>query len=159
MAFEVNGETYHYAPELLNDIKIKPNLIQLEVLPQLSNCRKLGWNKGLVIMPTGTGKTYLSAMDSYQYYLENQQAKFLFVVHRLDILTQSRIAYEDVWSNEILGILTGDTKEHIKDCRILFASKDSLCNDDSLNFLVKIILIILLLMKYIMEKLLHIEKY
>ena len=65
---EINLTLKKYAPELLNDSKIDPNPIQLEVLPQLKNCRKLGWDKGLVIMPTGTGKTYLSAMDSLQYY-------------------------------------------------------------------------------------------
>lgn len=130
---EINLTLKKYAPELLNDSKIDPNPIQLEVLPQLKNCRKLGWDKGLVIMPTGTGKTYLSAMDSLQYYRENPNAKFLFVVHRLDILTQSKVAFEDVWSNEIFGLLTGEVKEHVDDCRILFASKDSLCNDDILN--------------------------
>lgn len=130
---EINLTLKKYAPELLGDIKIEPNPIQLEVLPQLKNCRELGWTKGLVIMPTGTGKTYLSAMDAYNYYLENPNAKFLFIVHRLDILTQSKNAFEDVWPNEILGLLTGETKEHVRDCRILFASKDSLCLDETLN--------------------------
>lgn len=118
---------------MLSDIKVRPNLIQLEDLPQLRNCRELGWTKGLVIMPTGTGKTYLSAMDSYNYHLENPNAKFLFVAHRLDILTQAKVAFEDIWSNETLGQLTGETKEHIEDCTVLFASRDSLCTDETLH--------------------------
>lgn len=130
---EIKLTLKRYAPELLNDIKVNPNPIQIEVLAQLENCRKLGWDKGLVIMPTGTGKTYLSAMDALNYYKEHPNAKFLFVVHRLDILTQSKIAFEDVWSNEILGLLTGETKEHVDDCRVLFASKDTLCSDEVLE--------------------------
>lgn len=130
---EIKLTLKRYAPELLSDVKVVPNPIQSEVLQQLKNCRKLGWKKGLVIMPTGTGKTYLSAMDALSYHIENPNAKFLFVVHRLDILTQSKIAFEDVWTNEKLGLLTGETKENVNDCRILFASKDSLCSDEVLE--------------------------
>lgn len=126
---EINLTLKKYAPELLSDVKIEPNPIQKEVLPQLKMCRQLGWDRGLVIMPTGTGKTYLTAMDSYNYFLENPKSKFLFLVHRLDILTQSKIAFEDVWHDETLGLLTGEVKEHINDCIVLFTSKDSLCNE------------------------------
>lgn len=122
-----------YAPELLQDVKISPNLIQSEVLEQLKYYRDIGWKKGLVIMPTGTGKTYLAALDALNYYRDHPNARFLFIVHRLDILTQSKVAFEDVWTDEIMGLLTGEAKEHIKDSRILFASKDSLCNDTILH--------------------------
>lgn len=122
-----------YAPELLGNIKIEPNIIQKEVLPQLKRYRELGWKKGLVIMPTGTGKTYLTAMDSYNYFLENPSAKFLFIAHRIDILTQSRNAYNDIWENINSGLLTGDVKENINSCTILFASKDSLYRENILT--------------------------
>lgn len=122
-----------YAPELLSSTKVSPNPIQEEVLQKLHTDRELGWNKGLVIMPTGTGKTYLTAMDSLHYFSEHPEARFLFIVHRLDILTQSKIAFEDVWTTEQMGILTGETKENVDDCRILFASKDSLCKEETLN--------------------------
>lgn len=130
---EINLTLKKYAPELLSDIKVDPNPIQKEVLPQLEYCRSLGWNKGLVIMPTGTGKTYLAAMDSYNYYLKNPTARFLFLVHRLDILTQSKLAFADVWNNAVFGLLTGEVKEHVNDCTVLFASKDSMCGESTLT--------------------------
>ncbi|MDB9454228.1 DEAD/DEAH box helicase family protein [Dolichospermum circinale] len=74
-----------YAPNLLSEYSLKPNAIQNEVLAVLDyfrNVRKL--NKGIIIMPTGTGKTILSALDA-----KRMGGRVLFVVHRLDILTQS----------------------------------------------------------------------
>lgn len=121
-----------YAPELLSDIEIKPNQIQREVLTELKNKRALGWHKGLVIMPTGTGKTYLSALDSIQYNSIKPNARILFVAHRIEILAQSRTAYNNVWNKVKFGFLGGGTFENVHDCKILFASKDSLCRDETL---------------------------
>lgn len=122
-----------YAPELLPDISITPNQIQKEVLPELENKRKLGWHKGLVIMPMGTGKTYLSALDALQYNDKNPNARFLFIVHRLEILTQSKEAYSDVWPNVKIGQLGGGVAENVKNSKILFASKDTLCREETLK--------------------------
>lgn len=122
-----------YAPELLPEVQIKPNEIQREVLSELKTKRALGWHKGLVIMPTGTGKTYLSALDALQYNKDHPNAKFLFVVHRLEILSQSRAAYSDVWGKVKFGFLGGGTAENVEDCKILFASKDSLYREETLN--------------------------
>lgn len=122
-----------YAPELLPEIQIIPNEIQREVLSELKTKRALGWHKGLVIMPTGTGKTYLSALDALQYNKDHPNAKFLFVVHRLEILSQSKAAYSDVWGKVKLGFLGGGTAENVDDCKILFASKDSLYRDETLS--------------------------
>lgn len=133
---EINLTLKKYAPELLSGINVEPNLIQREVLSKLKTCRELGWNKGLVIMPTGTGKTYLAAMDSYNYFLEKPQARFLFVVHRIDILTQSKVAFEDIWQNELFGLFA-ETKEHVDSCRVLFASKDSLYKPENLQLFKK----------------------
>lgn len=126
-----------YAPELLPEVKIKPNEIQKEVLRELENKRALGWKKGLVIMPTGTGKTYLSALDALQYSKTHSKAKILFVAHRLEILSQSKSAYADVLGNEKFGFLGGGTAENVHDCKVLFASKDSLCREENLNLFSK----------------------
>lgn len=130
---EINLTLKKYAPELLGNIKVEPNIIQKEVLPQIKKYRDLGWNKGLVIMPTGTGKTYLTAMDAYNYYIENPNSKFLFIAHRIDLLSQSRNAFENIWTDLNSGLLTGEVKENINNCTILFASKDSLYRDATLN--------------------------
>jgi len=114
-------------PELLN-FNIIPNYLQGQVLSALDYYRKQGWKKGVVILPTGTGKTYLSAFDSL-----NAKGKILFIVHRLDILSQSKEAFEKVYPNEKIGLLTGEEKYNVNNSKILFVSKDTLRNVDILQ--------------------------
>lgn len=123
-----------YGPVFLPETRIEPNALQKEVLPQLKSKRDLGWKKGLCIMPVGTGKTYTAALDSYDYLLENEGfGKTLFIVHKLGILQQSYNAFHDVWKGSKFGLLTGTEKTNVKSCDILFASKDSLCVDETLH--------------------------
>lgn len=109
------------APSLLGDEPIKPNALQQEALQALEFYRAKGWRKGVVILPTGTGKTILSAIDAKRF-----GGKVLFLVHRLDILKQSIAAYQRVWPQMRVGILTGEAKENESKCDVLFASKDTL---------------------------------
>ena len=82
--------------------------MQEEVL-QAVNCYRndCRWRKGIVVLPTGTGKTILSAIDLMQI-----GKKILFIAHRLDILAQSIDAYK--FTNPTIkikiGILTGKYK-------------------------------------------------
>lgn len=115
-------------PALLSETIIEPNYLQKNVLESLDYYRAKGWKKGIVILPTGTGKTFLSAFDSLKV-----QGRILFIVHRLDILSQSREAFEKIYPNEKLGLLTGEEKENVTDSKVLFASKDTLRNIDILN--------------------------
>ena len=115
-------------PELISETIIKPNYLQKEVLKALHLYRERGWKKGIVVLPTGTGKTYLSAFDTLK-----TEGRILFIVHRLDVLNQSKTAFEKVYPKEKLGLLTGDIKEHLKDSKILFSSKDSLKNASNLK--------------------------
>lgn len=111
-----------HAPELLTTYALAPNPIQQEALDALAFYRGAGArNKGVVILPTGTGKTILSAMDARRV-----GGRTLFLVHRLDILKQSMDAYSLVWPQMRPGLLTGDVKENELDCDVLFASKDTL---------------------------------
>jgi len=109
-----------YAPALLGEEPIKPNPLQQEALQALDFYRGKGWKKGVVILPTGTGKTILSALDA-----KRLGGKVLFLVHRLDILKQSIAAYQKVWPQMRVGILTGEARENESDCDVLFASKDT----------------------------------
>ena len=110
------------APELLANHELKPNEIQREALNALEFHRNtMGWTRGIVVMPTGTGKTILSALLARLV-----GGKVLFLVHRLDILSQSIDAYRMVWPTMKAGHLTGDLRQDELDCDVLFASKDTL---------------------------------
>lgn len=119
-------------PKILSEAVVTPNYLQEQVLDSLNYHRNKGWKKGIVILPTGTGKTYLSAFDS-----QNAEGRILFIVHRLDILSQSKTTFEKVYPNAKLGFLTGEIKENVEDAKILFASKDSLRNTEILQSFTK----------------------
>ena len=62
---------------------IEPNPAQVEALYELEKTREEGYDKALVVAATGTGKTYLAALDSKDY------GKILFVAHREEIIRQA----------------------------------------------------------------------
>lgn len=112
------------ADKLLNEIRygitaeIRPHEIQEEALDALATTRAGGSDKGLVVLATGVGKTYLSAFDVRNTGSE----KVLFVVHIKEILRQSRMSFEDVLYDKIddMGFLHGEIKDIKKN--ILFSS-------------------------------------
>jgi superfamily II DNA or RNA helicase len=111
-----------HAPSMLVEYALSPNPIQLEALDALTHARDIrGWDKGVVVMPTGTGKTILSALDA-----KRVGGRVLYLVHRLDILSQSLDAYRAVWGSLKDGLLTGVERRDEKTCDVLFASKDTL---------------------------------
>lgn len=111
-----------YAPYLLSEYSLDPNQVQIEALDALGHARGVrGWQKAVVVMPTGTGKTILSALDAKRH-----GGRVLFLVHRLDILTQSLNAFKKVWGKVREGLLTGVERYDELTCEVLFASKDTL---------------------------------
>jgi diadenosine tetraphosphate (Ap4A) HIT family hydrolase/HKD family nuclease len=65
---------------------IMPRAIQEEALVALKRSRQTGEGRGLVVLATGLGKTWLAA-----FYVRDLQAqRVLFVAHREEILRQSR---------------------------------------------------------------------
>ena len=117
-----------HAPGLLSEYTLDPNQVQIEALSALAHSRtKRGWSKAVVVMPTGTGKTILSALDAKRH-----GGRVLFLVHRLDILSQSMDAYRMVWGALKEGMLTGDERYKEHECEVLFASKDTLRQPDVL---------------------------
>jgi superfamily II DNA or RNA helicase len=112
----------NYAPHLLSNYSLEPNTIQIEALESLNYARSVReWKKGVIVMPTGTGKTILSALDA-----KSHGGRVLFIVHRLDILSQSINAYKSVWGILNEGLLTGEERYSETSCDVLFASKDTL---------------------------------
>ena len=121
-----------YLPEVISEDEMKPNYLQEKALDALDFYRDKGWKKGIVVLPTGTGKTFLSAFDAKKF-----GGRVLFIVHRLDILGQSKDAFEKAWPKAKLGLLTGEVKENTHNSDVLFASKDTLRNPDYLSLFKK----------------------
>lgn len=124
----IRGLISETSPELLPESEVVPNEIQTEALDALDYCRRVNaWQKAIVIMPTGSGKTLLSALDGKRF-----GGRQLFLVHRLDILAQSVEVYKMVWPMMNYGFLTGEVQENEMECDVLFASKDTLRQPDQL---------------------------
>ena len=89
----LDNKFYEY--KLTNE-KIKPNYMQEKALKYLKEYREQGYDKGLVIAATGTGKTYLSAFD----VKETNADKVLFLVHNRLILTNAIDTYKKVFPSK-----------------------------------------------------------
>ncbi|WP_369717470.1 DUF3427 domain-containing protein [Leptotrichia alba] len=122
-----------------------PNSMQKRVLEKLKETRINGNKKGLVISATGTGKTYLAAMDIKQFFeidsnnenklfeitneiLKTPNIKFLFIAHREELLENAMNVFSRILKidkNEF-GRIYGGLKEINKS--MIFASIQSLRN-------------------------------
>jgi superfamily II DNA or RNA helicase/HKD family nuclease len=105
-----------------------PNRMQQAALFSLTTLRKEEKRRGLIISATGTGKTYLAAFDVQNYHPQ----KFLFVVHREQILRKAMHSFKDVLggSADDYGVLSGGTKEI--DRKYVFATIQTLSRPDIL---------------------------
>lgn len=109
---------------------IKPNKMQKEELKNLQKLRLLRETKGLIISATGTGKTYLAALDVKNY----NPKRFLFVAHREQILKKSLDSFHKVLGGDKktnYGILSGNAKN--TDTKYLFATVQTLSKAENLN--------------------------
>ena len=104
-----------------------PNSIQTEALESLVISREQGFRRGLVVLATGLGKTWLSAFDSEQM----QAQKVLFVAHREEILKQAEETFVRIRPNAKVGRYNGKEKELNVD--MLFASVQTIGRSDHLN--------------------------
>lgn len=123
------ADEYLYKLYINNYSGINPHEIQQEALDQIEESRRLGCNRGLVVLATGLGKTYLAAFDVKRF----QPKKVLFIVHILEILKQTMKSFQDVLANESseMGLFTGDDKSIEK--KYLFASIQSLSRKQNLE--------------------------
>ncbi|WP_417436815.1 DEAD/DEAH box helicase family protein [Idiomarina abyssalis] len=92
-----------------------PRLAQIEALNALAKTRTEGFKRGLVVLATGMGKTWLSAFDVKQF----KAKRVLFVAHREEILLQAQRTF-----SELLTLSTGfyNGKQRDKNAECLFAS-------------------------------------
>lgn len=95
-----------------------PHEIQVQALDALRSARATGMRRGLVVLATGLGKTWLSAYDSREF------SRVLFVAHREEILNQAIETYRRIRPQSVLGRYTGTEKS--LDADVLFASIQTL---------------------------------
>lgn len=103
----------------------EPHAIQLQALEALKITREEGNHRGLVVLATGLGKTWLSAFDSSGF------ERVLFVAHREEILEQALRTFRRIRPNASLGRYMGQRRD--ADAEILFASVQTLSRAEHLN--------------------------
>ena len=97
-----------------------PRPVQQEALAALVQTRLQGFRRGLVVMATGFGKTWLAAFDTAR----PQFRRVLFVAHREEILRQSLDVFRRVQPDADLGLYYGGAKQ--PGASVLFASVQTL---------------------------------
>jgi len=98
----------------------EPNSIQKEALAALANSREQGFRRGVVVLATGLGKTWLCAFDSQQM----NAGRVLFVAHREEILKQAEETFVRIRPDVKVGRYNGVEKKLNVD--MLFASIQTL---------------------------------
>lgn len=103
----------------------QPHGAQIEALHFLEQSRREGFRRGMVVMATGVGKTYLAAFDSAKF------RRVLFVAHREEILRQAWQTFERVVPEKTKGWFNAESKT--TDADLVFASVQTLSQDQYLN--------------------------
>ncbi len=83
-------------------VQVEPKPFQMEMLAALDSERQRGHFRNLVVAPTGTGKTWVSAFD-YQRLRRGGFERLLFVAHRNEILEQSQEVFRLVLDDPMFG--------------------------------------------------------
>jgi superfamily II DNA or RNA helicase/SAM-dependent methyltransferase/SOS-response transcriptional repressor LexA len=98
----------------------QPNDIQLEALTALAETRENGYRRGLVVLATGLGKTWLAAFDAVRMGAR----RILFVAHREEILSQAAATFIRILPGKRVGSYTGRSRDG--DVDVLCASVQTL---------------------------------
>lgn len=105
----------------------EPTPIQIEALEALENTRALRYRRGLTVLATGLGKTWLAAFDAKQINAK----RVLFVAHREEILIQAEKTFLRIMPNTRTGFYTGNIKDEKAD--VLCASVQTLGQETHLE--------------------------
>lgn len=98
----------------------QPSSEQQQALDALTATRQTGFQRGLVVMATGLGKTFLAAFDARQMGAQ----RVLFVAHREEILLQAEATFQRVLPRVRVGRYYADQREEEAD--MVFASVQTL---------------------------------
>lgn len=117
-------------PYFLHQDSFSPTYPQQTALDNMEFYRNNGNNKGVVLMPTGMGKTVLAALDAKRI-----NGKTLFVVHRNDILQEAFHKFNEIWPESTKGFFNADEKNTT--AQVIFASKDTLYREGNITLFSK----------------------
>jgi len=118
-AVEAGSQEQEPAPE--------PTAIQREALDALEESRARGFRRGLVVLATGLGKTWLAAFDSKQLGAR----RILFIAHREEILNQAAETFLRIRPKSRVGLYMGGS--HDVDVDTLCASVQTLARASHLE--------------------------
>lgn len=85
----------------------KPTTVQATALEKLAATRAEGFRRGLVVLATGLGKTWLAAFDVAQVGAR----RVLFVAHREEILQQAAETFVRIRPGVRVGLYTGKSRD------------------------------------------------
>lgn len=84
-----------------------PTPVQAEALDALATTRREGYRRGLVVLATGLGKTWLAAFDANAFGAR----RVLFVAHREEILNQAAETFLRMRPRARIGFYMGQTRD------------------------------------------------
>lgn len=96
------------------NIPLRPRPAQEAALDALERTLEEEYDKAMVVMATGLGKTYLAG------FLAQRFERVLFIAHREEILFQARRSFQQIMPSRSYGIYNGEFKDGNADC--VFAS-------------------------------------
>lgn len=105
----------------------EPTKIQHEALAALTASREGGFRRGLVVLATGLGKTWLAAFDAVRLGAR----RILFVAHREEILGQAAATFVRILPTRRVGYYTGRSRD--ADVDVLCASVQTLSKPEHLE--------------------------
>lgn len=104
-----------------------PTIVQQQALSALSESRSENYRRGLVVLATGLGKTWLAAFDTQAVGAR----RVLFVAHREEILDQAAATFLRIRPGSRVGYYAGQQRD--VDADILCASVQTLGKDAHLE--------------------------
>jgi superfamily II DNA or RNA helicase/SAM-dependent methyltransferase/SOS-response transcriptional repressor LexA len=105
----------------------EPTTVQNDALAALAASREGGYRRGLVVLATGLGKTWLAAFDAVRMGAR----RVLFVAHREEILGQAASTFIRILPRKRVGYYTGRSRD--ADVDVLCASVQTLAKAEHLE--------------------------
>jgi superfamily II DNA or RNA helicase len=93
---EPTGETIADAKQA----PIHPRFAQIDALDALAGTLEEEYDKAMVVMATGLGKTYLAGFFAQRF------ERVLFVAHREEIINQAKRSFQRIMPNKTFGSTT-----------------------------------------------------